>query len=88
MERIAWRVLSALAAVVAAWAAREAAERIWAGVSDGEVPNNPDDPAVPWGQAIGWALLVGTAAGVARVVARKGASSAWRSVTGDEPPIA
>lgn len=85
MKRIAWKTLTGVFAMGAAWAARQAATALFTRVSDTETPLNPADTSVRWSEALGWAALAGLSAGLARVVAKRGAAEVWTAMA-DEPP--
>ena len=88
ISRAMWKIFAAMFAAVAAVATRKGSEALWKKLGSSEVPNDPNDPAITWSQAIGWALLAGSAAGLARVIGRRGAAAAWKQVTGNEAPAA
>lgn len=86
MHKILWKAITAVSAMGAAWAARQATTTAWARVSDNDAPVNPADRSITWTAALGWALLAGLAAGLGRVVARRGAAAGWEAATGEPPP--
>lgn len=86
MNQAIWKMLTALAGFVAAWASRQAATALWTQFSDTDGPMNPADRSISWASAAGWAVVAGLTGGLARVVARRGAAGAWQMATGDSPP--
>ena len=86
MDRIAYRLVAGGAAVLFAWAARQAAQVVWSQFSDTDSPVNPESDDATWPQAVAWAVLAGVAAGSARVLARRGSAAVWKQVVGEEPP--
>lgn len=86
MHSALWKILSAIAGFLAAWASRQAATALWSQVSENDGPVNPADRSISWASAAGWAVVAGLTGGLARVVARRGAASVWQSATGETPP--
>ena len=86
VKNTVWKGLASLAAVGAAWLAREAATALWSKLSDVEGPVNPADRSVTWVSALGWGVLAGVAAGMSRVLGRRGAAAAWERALGETPP--
>lgn len=71
IDRRTKAALAGAAAAVAGFAARKASERVWAGVTDEEPPNDPTDRGTSWGDAIMWTLLISAVVGLARLVTRR-----------------
>ncbi len=85
-SKLIWKAVAAVAAFVAAEAARHGTTAVWSRISDVEPPVNPADRSIDWGDAFSWALFAGLAAGLARVIARRSAAAAWEARTGQTPP--
>jgi hypothetical protein len=83
---VAWKALSGLSGAAAALAARKLLTFVWTKAVGHEPPENPEHPAVNWGEAIAWVVLSGVAGSVARVVVLRSAVSAWERAVGELPP--
>ncbi len=86
VARVAWRVLGALSALVAAKLARSLLDHTWRGTTGTEPPRNPAAPGTTWTEALVWASASGVALGVSRLLATRGAAAAWEHSTGSLPP--
>jgi hypothetical protein len=84
--KMGWRVFAGLSAVLAAFAARKAAEGVWTMTTGKKPPDAPESPAIDWREALGWAALSGTVVTLARLVATRSAAQTWAKSTGAMPP--
>jgi hypothetical protein len=73
------RAVSGIAGAAAAFAARKVLVMLWKRATGKEPPDNPEDPQVALGEALGWALLVGAVVQTARVLATRVASGRTQS---------
>lgn len=85
-DRVRWTILSAGAAVVAAFAVRNAINITWRVALDKDPPNNPADSDTSWRDALLWTTCMGLAAGVARLLANRGMAAGWQAHYGQKPP--
>lgn len=81
----AWKAVSGLSAVAAAFVARKVISFAWEKVTGKEPPENPAHPEVSLGEAIGWAVVSGGLIALARMVAQRQAASRWKLATGSLP---
>jgi hypothetical protein len=82
---LAWKVLSAGAAVAAATVAEKGLAAGWHYVTGSRPPANPEDPDTRVGEAITWAVLSGVGIGVARLLATRRAAAYYRNSSGSLP---
>lgn len=86
-ERIGWKALSQVSAVLGAVATRKILQMLWpVGDDDLGPPFNPADRRVAWTTALQWGVAAGVGAGIARVVSQRVAAAGWESATGNPPP--
>jgi hypothetical protein len=85
MGTMAWKVLGAGSAVVAATIAEKGLRAVWRAVTGTEPPRVPEDPDSSWAEAVSWALLSGAVIGLARLAATRRAAAYYRRSTGELP---
>lgn len=86
VEKTAWKVLTAFAALLATIGVRKLLEGVWGRLTNAEAPTNPADPSVDWKEALMWTAATGVGIGIGRTIAQRGAASAWTKATGRIPP--
>jgi hypothetical protein len=86
VDKLGWKLVGGVSAVLAGIAARQAIEKVWVFAMKSDPPKNPEDPDTTWPEAIGWAVLSGVGVGVARLVAMRKAAETWKRATGELPP--
>jgi NhaP-type Na+/H+ or K+/H+ antiporter len=79
---IGTKVVSAVAAMVAAFVARKVITFAWTKITGKEPPTHPEDPQVALSEALGWAALTGVTVEAARLLATRAA--ARRAYSGPE----
>ena len=84
--RLIWSGVAAGSALVAAAAVRGGTKAAWKLIEGDDVPDDPAQNDMPWGQALAWAIGTGAAAAAARLIAQRGAAVGWTRVTGSRPP--
>ena len=72
------KVLGAVAAFAAAFAARKLITFAWTKVTGKEPPSDPQDPQVGIGEALSWAVVMGVAIETARLLAGRFATRRLR----------
>lgn len=80
------KVIATFAAFAAAYSTRKLLTAGWRTVTGKEPPNDPHDPQVGIGEALGWAILIGAGIEAARLLAVRAATRKSRQVaaTSDE----
>ena len=73
------RAVGTFAALAAAMGTRKLVTVGWKKVTGKEPPNDPHDPQVHFGEALGWAVLLGVTMETARVVAQRAATRKLRN---------
>jgi hypothetical protein len=68
------RVISGVAAMVAAFIVRKAISAMWTKATGKEPPAHPEDPQVALGEALGWAVITGVGVESARLLATRAAT--------------
>jgi Protein of unknown function (DUF4235) len=68
------KVISAVAAMAAAFVARKVVTFAWTKVTGKEPPTHPEDPQVALAEALGWAVLTGITTEAARLLATRAAA--------------
>lgn len=68
------KALGAIASFAAAYATRKLLTLGWRKVIGREPPNDPHDPHVGIGEALGWAILIGAGIETARLLAVRAAT--------------
>jgi hypothetical protein len=76
------KVISAVAAMAAAFVARKVITFAWTKITGREPPTHPEDPQVALTEALGWATLTGVTVEAARLLATRAA--ARRTYSGPE----
>jgi hypothetical protein len=71
---IGTRVISGLAAMVAAFIMRKFITAAWTKATGKEPPAHPEDPQVALGEALTWAVLAGVGTEAARLLATRAAA--------------
>jgi hypothetical protein len=79
---IGTKVVSAVAAMAAAFVARKIITVAWTKATGKEPPTHPEDPQVALAEALGWAMLTGITVEAARLLATRAA--ARRAYSGPE----
>jgi hypothetical protein len=82
---MSYKLLSLLAAVAAAFAARHAISFAWRSATGAQPPANPEHPDVTWGEAVTWSVVSGAVVGIARLVAQRKVAASWHKATGGLP---
>jgi hypothetical protein len=85
---IGTKVVSAVAAMAAAFVARKLITFVWTKAMGKEPPTHPEDPQVALTEALGWALLTGVSVEAARLLATRAAARRTHSGPEREPAIA
>ena len=68
------KIVSAVAAMVAAFVARKLITFAWTKATGKEPPTHPEDPQVALTEALGWSVLTGVGVGAARLLATRAAA--------------
>jgi lysylphosphatidylglycerol synthetase-like protein (DUF2156 family) len=68
------KVISAAAAMAAAFVTRKVVTMAWTKATGKEPPAHPEDPQVALREAISWSMLTGVTVGVARMLATRAAA--------------
>jgi hypothetical protein len=68
------KVISAVAAMAAAFVARKVVTFAWTKVTGKEPPTHPEDPQVALAEALGWSVLTGITTEAARLLATRAAA--------------
>ncbi len=76
------KVVSAVAAMAAAFIARKLITFVWTKATGKEPPTHPEDPQVALTEALGWSVLTGVSVEAARLLATRAA--ARRAYSGPE----
>ena len=76
------RVVSAVAAMAAAFVARKVITLVWTKATGKEPPTHPEDPQVALTEALGWAVLTGVSVEAARLLATR--TAACRTYSGPD----
>ena len=79
------KVVSAVAAMAAAFVVRKVVTFAWTKATGKEPPAHPEDPQVALTEALGWSLLTGVAVGAARLLATRAAARRTYSGPDREP---
>lgn len=80
-----WSLATTGAAIGGGIMAKKVIEKAWALVTDGTVPDNPEDPEVNWGEAIAFALVSGAVVQLARVMVNHKSTQAYAKKKGRLP---
>jgi len=76
------KIVSAVAAMAAAFIARKLITIVWTKAVGKEPPTHPEDPQVALSEALGWSVLTGVSVEAARLLATRAA--ARRTYSGPE----
>jgi hypothetical protein len=79
------KVVSAVAAMTAAFVARKVITFVWTKATGKEPPTNPEDPQVALTEALTWSVLTGVSVGAARLLATRAAARKTYSGPDREP---
>ena len=79
------KVVSAVAAMAAAFVARKVITFVWTKATGKEPPSNPEDPQVALTEALTWSVLTGVSVGEARLLATRAAARKTYSGPDREP---
>ena len=79
------KVVSAVAAMAAAFIARKLITYAWTKATGKEPPTHPEDPQVALAEALGWSVLTGVSVGAARLLATRAAARRTYSGPDREP---
>ena len=79
------KVISAVAAMAAAFVARKVVTLVWTKATGKEPPTHPEDPQVGLGEALGWSMLTGVTVEAARLLATRAAARRTHSGPDYEP---
>jgi hypothetical protein len=79
------KVVSAVAAMAAAFVARKVITFVWTKATGKEPPTHPEDPQVALPEALGWSVLTGITVEAARLLATRAAARRTRSGPDCEP---
>jgi Protein of unknown function (DUF4235) len=82
---IGTKVISAVAAMAAAFVARKVVTLAWTKATGKEPPIHPEDPQVGLGEALGWSMLTGVTVEAARLLATRAAARRTHSGPDYEP---
>lgn len=80
------RVVTGIAAFVAAFAARKLITLVWRRAVGKEPPENPENPEVALAEALGWAVVTGVGTGAARLLATRATARRLRPARRDLRP--
>jgi len=81
------KVVSAVAAMTAAFVARKLITYVWTKATGKEPPTHPEDPQVALAEALGWAVLTGVSVEAARLLATRAAARRTYSGPEREPVV-
>src|ERR1039458_6974363 len=79
------KVISAVAAMAAAFVARKVITFAWTKVTGKEPPTHPEDPQVTLTEALGWSMLTGITVEAARLLATRAAARRTYTPPDGEP---
>ena len=82
------KVVSAVAAMAAAFVARKLVTFVWTKAVGKEPPTHPEDPQVALYEALGWSVLTGVSVEAARLLATRAAARKTYSGPEREPVVA
>jgi lysylphosphatidylglycerol synthetase-like protein (DUF2156 family) len=81
------KVVSAVAAMAAAFIARKLITYAWTKATGKEPPTHPEDPQVALAEALGWSVLTGISVEAARLLATRAAARRTHSGPEREPVV-
>ncbi len=79
------KLISGLAAMVAAFLARKVVAFAWTKATGKEPPTHPEDPQVALSEALSWSVLTGVTVGAAKLLATRAAARRTHSGPDSEP---
>ena len=79
------KIVSAVAAMAAAFVARKIITFVWTKATGKEPPTHPEDPQVALPEALGWSMLTGITVEAARLLATRAAARRTYSGPDSEP---
>jgi uncharacterized protein DUF4235 len=79
------RIISAVAAMAAAFVARKVITLVWTKATGKEPPTHPEDPQVALSEALSWSMLAGVTSEAARLLATRAAARRTYSGPDSEP---
>jgi uncharacterized protein DUF4235 len=79
------KIVSAVAAMAAAFIARKVITLVWTKATGKEPPTHPEDPQVALTEALGWSVLTGVSVEAARLLATRAAARRTYSGPDCEP---
>ena len=79
------KIISGLAAMIAAFLARKVVTFAWTKATGKEPPTHPEDPQVALSEALGWSMLTGVTVGAAKLLATRAAARRTHSGPDSEP---
>jgi hypothetical protein len=82
------KIVSGLAAMMAAFLARKVVTFAWTKATGKEPPTHPEDPQVALSEALGWSMLTGVTVGAAKLLATRAAARRTHSGPDNESPTA
>lgn len=89
-RQTAWKVISALSGLAAAFVTRKVLLAAWAAAGRGDengVPVlDPADRRFSWKDALLWAATAGVGISIARLLSQRLAVAGWEAATGTVPP--
>ena len=80
-----WSLATTGAAIGGGIVAKKVIEKVWALITDGNVPDNPEDPEVEWVEAVAFALVSGAAVQLVRVMINHKSTQAYARRQGRLP---
>jgi len=79
------KIVSGLAAIIAAFLARKLVTFAWTKATGKEPPTHPEDPQVALSEALGWSVLTGVTVGAAKLLATRAAARRTHTDPDSEP---
>jgi hypothetical protein len=80
------KIVSGLAAMMAAFLARKVVTFAWTKATGKEPPTHPEDPQVALSEALGWSMLTGVTVGAAKLLATRAAARRTHGGPDNESP--
>lgn len=77
-EPMVWRLYGAATTAITALIAHRLISQAWR-LATGEQPPDPNDPAVPFGEAAAWMISIGVGAGVAQLGVNRHLRRRWQA---------
>lgn len=85
MSNTMWNLGTTAAALLGAAMAKKASQTIWKKATSPHAPDDPEDPAVNWGQAVAFAALSGALVQLIRMVITRQSTRTYIKATGRHP---